>query len=63
MDIGTLPSLPSDHLGYRLSKSASLPLTLPAGGVSSVALSSDPGGDKTYATGDTVTAAQLSTTR
>ena len=30
VDIGTLPSLPADHSGYRLEKDASLPLAIPS---------------------------------
>ena len=30
VDIGTLPSLPADHTGYRLERDASLPLAIPS---------------------------------
>ena len=53
-DIGASPELPEDHSGYILSKSADLPLTVTRGGVSGVAISSDPGIHGTYATGDTI---------
>ena len=55
VDFGTLPNLPSDHSGYQLSRSASLPLTLGSAGITSIALSSDAGSDGTYATGDAIT--------
>ena len=55
VDFGTLPDPPTGHSGYRLSKSAGLPQTLTTGGVSTIALSSDPGSDETYATGDAIT--------
>ena len=55
VDFGTLPNPPSDHSGYQLSKSADLPLTLATAGISTIALSSDPGADGTYATGDAIT--------
>lgn len=55
IDFGTLPDPPSDHSGYRLSKSADLPLALATSVISSIALSSDAGSDGTYATGDAIT--------
>ena len=53
-DVGASPDLPEDHSGYILSKSADLPLTVTRGGVSGVAITSDPGIHGTYATGDTI---------